>query len=121
MIFVDWFHLDWMDVLPIILVTLLIIILTLRLMRRLTRWGPTDISHIGSETISFGEQLFRKYFHSIPDNQRLENFHLVDSPDSETHSIKEEMDPNSNTLNPNQISNDRLGNILVIPPHIRKI
>jgi hypothetical protein len=49
MIYIEWFQIDYLTVLPIFLLIILGIIILLRIIRRLTRWGPVEVSHIRIE------------------------------------------------------------------------
>jgi hypothetical protein len=66
MIFIEWYHTDWNLYLPVIIGIILIVILFLRILRRLTRWGPVSVSHVIKQKIEFQNTTITIYQHQIP-------------------------------------------------------
>jgi hypothetical protein len=65
MLLVQWFIIDWITVLPIIIGILLLVILLMRTIRRLSRWGPVHVSHVQEDILDFLEDhipIYRKVY-----------------------------------------------------------
>jgi hypothetical protein len=69
MLGIAWFQIDWMVVLPIILGILLACIIILRIIRRLTRWNNSEVSHVAVSEYILGEDRIPLYEYRLPIDQ----------------------------------------------------
>ena len=89
----EWINIDWMKWMPVEIAILLFLIILIRIIRRMTRWGPVKISHVKEGEWDYNGIKYSTYYKS---------------------SSFEEIDKK----NENSQKNDR---ILLIPPLMDKI
>ena len=66
MILFQWVQIDWIKWMPVEIAVLLGLIIIIRIMRRLTRWGPVRISHVTEGLWDYSGKSFRIYKKSNP-------------------------------------------------------
>ena len=61
-----WTEIDWIKWMPVEVAVLLFLIISIRIIRRLTRWGSIKISHVREGLWDFNGIKYHSYYKSNP-------------------------------------------------------
>ncbi|QEE14449.2 hypothetical protein DSAG12_00262 [Promethearchaeum syntrophicum] len=62
----EWTNIDWIKWMPVEIAVLLFLIILIRIIRRLTRWGPVKISHVKEGVWDYDGKKYHTYYKSNP-------------------------------------------------------
>ena len=74
----EWTNIDWIKWMPVEIAVLLFLIILIRIIRRLTRWGPVKISHIKEGVWDYNGTKYRTYYKS-------NSFENIDKQNEKSH------------------------------------